>query len=923
MEKEELKILIEMVQETSNVFWSFYNYTYTDKRRNLLDKIGVRYEVDALLKEFKIEYGENKKIENWLKKNLPKFLETMDKTDIGYLAKEYPGALGDDVLKEILTTEIVEWYDEYNLTDEDLAKILLAVNDVEYKKKILDYVREQYDGDPEDTHFSEQEIVDILISTNDIEYIKKYIEEGYYSEEYFSYEHYSYDLDTGHFSNYNLEKLLKFINDYDYIKEILDKGTYDLKSRNIASLVEFMNDVEYTQKVLDNRENYKLEGDEFLELSLLQEINKLDDANITSFIDKLKKSKRAVINIVTNVNKKEFTEKIVKNWKEIGFQGYEIKDLLSYVDNIEEIIINRKKYDLSSEIIADVVSRKGKKEELLKLVDKETSIAFRQNNASIQYIREYLEMFMKLEGVNIEIDKILKMAEKNEGILKGNFNILDNRYINALGEEKINQISCYPEIVEKILELNNEELNLIGKVLDRYMQEGEVEEWTPLANRILENISSYGELISNLKGNKEFDVSELIPILMHSNDFDIKTLEDVENFSDIKRRKCEELINAETIEKKQEGILLKIFGQGREETKKLIEKFGEDIDKIENENLKDYIKCLQEILKIEDGDVLEKIFQNVDEIETLNPLLMERRLKTEYFKLYKKDLFKAEDAKILSEEDNMYSAGTDFKMIITSVGAYCKNNILNYEEDWNRASISSQHFCASYIRNDMLGHARVPFVCYGFEDMQEDSLMLSGAKDIYSSAETFESEAYRGERYLSPDNQIKNTSSYNEMDFRRIQGGVKKQPDYIVLFKKYGDIPNLTEAKKASKDFGDLPIIVIDVEECLMAEKQKVENLFERYKETGDIKIREQLEVKLRNNRVTDEHFCQDTNIDDELKRLTTEDREVTIEDLEEIYGETTSRERQEESSKILEIYRQIKEISRGEMQGGETGGRE
>ena len=28
MEKEELKILIEMVQETSNVFWSFYNYTY-------------------------------------------------------------------------------------------------------------------------------------------------------------------------------------------------------------------------------------------------------------------------------------------------------------------------------------------------------------------------------------------------------------------------------------------------------------------------------------------------------------------------------------------------------------------------------------------------------------------------------------------------------------------------------------------------------------------------------------------------------------------------------------------------------------------------------------------------------------------------------------------------------------------------------
>ena len=66
MEKEELKILIEMVQETSNVFWSFYNYTYTDKRRNLLDKIGVRYEVDALLKFFQLQLKKANKVLHFL-----------------------------------------------------------------------------------------------------------------------------------------------------------------------------------------------------------------------------------------------------------------------------------------------------------------------------------------------------------------------------------------------------------------------------------------------------------------------------------------------------------------------------------------------------------------------------------------------------------------------------------------------------------------------------------------------------------------------------------------------------------------------------------------------------------------------------------------------------------------------------------------
>ena len=63
-------------------------------------------------------------------------------------------------------------------------------------------------------------------------------------------------------------------------------------------------------------------------------------------------------------------------------------------------------------------------------------------------------------------------------------------------------------------------------------------------------------------------------------------------------------------------------------------------------------------------------------------------------------------------EEGIYDAGTDFKMIITSLGAFHYEGIDNYANNWNRPAIAAQHFCASYIRNDMIGTAPVHNICY-------------------------------------------------------------------------------------------------------------------------------------------------------------------------------------------------------------------
>lgn len=796
--------------------------------------------------------------------------------------------------------QIIDSEDQHAIDGHDIVELLKYINEPEYTKRVIEN-REQYGLDVGN-------ILELLKSLNNPEYIKQVIENR---EQY------------GVNGN-DIVELLRYLKDPVYIKKIIEaRQQYGLDYNNILNIIPYLDDIEYSKKIIkeiiENREQYGINNRE-----IVWQIKNLNDLEYTKTIienrERYGLDEYDVIEVLKSFKyNTDFIKDCIKNRKKFNLSGLEKKLFglaieIMNKDTLKEIIINRKEYELSAEDLKDLAFENFSGEELLEFIDKEVSEIYRNKYASSEFIKENLSRFLEIEGVSTIKDVLFQMSEKNEEIFKGNFDILNERYINILGVEKVNQISCYFDIANIVLGLNDGELKLLGKVLDKYMDMTKGEEWTPLAKKILENIGSYKELVSNLEENENISIDKLIPILIHSNNFDIKTLEDVENFQEIKRKKCEELINGETLEEKQKAVLLKVFGQGMRETKKIISRFEEDIDEIEDEDLKAYIKSLQEILKIENPEVLKEIFEQVEELETINPLLMERMLKTEYCKLYNGDLFNLKNAEKLPDGENVYNAGTDFKMIITSVGAfYTNNSVIDYKKDWNKPKIGSQHFCASYIRNDMLGHAPVPHICYGFCEMAEDSLMLSGSMDLASSGVSFESTARRNERYLAPNNQIAKTIRYNEMDFRRIQKGKKKQPDYIVVFRKHGKIPNIDKAKKASKDFEGLPIVVIDVDECLASERKKAEEMFEEYKKTSNPQVGIKLLEKLRNNRVTDYDFCRDTDMDKTLQSLkeqkSRKEANVSMKDLEEIYGEVSGKERQEETGKIRMVYERIRMI--------------
>ena len=91
------------------------------------------------------------------------------------------------------------------------------------------------------------------------------------------------------------------------------------------------------------------------------------------------------------------------------------------------------------------------------------------------------------------------------------------------------------------------------------------------------------------------------------------------------------------------------------------------------------------------------------------------------------------------------------------------------------------------------------------------------------------------------------------MDFRRIVNGKRIQPDYIVVFRTHGRIPNMDEAKKAREDFKrrgiDLPILIIDKDECLKAEAYEIAGMILEYEGNPNKKLKEQIKKSFENKK--------------------------------------------------------------------------
>ena len=728
-----------------------------------------------------------------------------------------------------------------------------------------------------------------------------------------------------------------------YIKECLENvgklQAFGIYNGSVIDLIKTVEEKEpgYIKECLGNVEKWKALGiNEYGAVELIKTVEEKEPGYIKECLENPEKMQALGINeygaveLIKTVGDPEYIKELLENpekRKALGINNDSVIVLIKTVEEkepgyIKECLQNVEKMKalgIKDDRVADLIKTVEEKEpgfiiECIKNKEKwkfdYSIINPLKRTLKTEYIKENSEVFLKAYGleekdISSKAEILEQMYEINDEVYqKLDFRLLDNKYLKLLGEDKINQISCYPEVQELVLKLNEKNLKAWAKCIDTYIHNNDSEEWTVIAKEILDNISNgqYNDLIENIDNLDNADINKLIKVLQAKNVFGIKCEKDLENFELIKLQKCDKLIQSSKIGDKKLAVLEKLFGTDDGYAKSLLRRYGQGIDSLPESEAKNFIKSIQMLVNCQSGEILEQIYNECEETVFIDKVGIEKALKKEYAKLYNAGLFKIENAVPIGE--NMYSAGTDFKMIITSLGAYSGAKIQsNYKNDWNRPKINTQHLCASYIRQDMMGTAIIKDICYGFDCMREDSLVLSGPVDIFSSRDSMISTSLTGEEYFVPDEQINHTCQYNEMDFKRIQGGEKKQPSYIVVFKQNGIIDNLKNAEKASKDWGGLPIVVIDKDECLESERNKVKQMEAEYREFPSPELARAIYYKIRNNRETDSCFCEETDI----RRYEINEQAVGKRELAENSNEVSGEDRRDCMAKIRTAIEKVK----------------
>jgi hypothetical protein len=551
-------------------------------------------------------------------------------------------------------------------------------------------------------------------------------------------------------------------------------------------------------------------------------------------------------------------------------------------------------------IIGDINDKKIKLD-ILDKVDVETIKSARAKGIfNLEFLSNNLDMITKViskeyngEIENSQLEKIISLT-KNMGLRNNevfqtiNFGLLDGKYIQYLGQDKFDVIACYPKIQDKLLNLNEKQYEVFKYSLDTYMKKENQSEWQVVADKLLNSISSgtYDKLIDNISQLDESKIPvDIVNVLSNEiNYFNIQSSDDIDNIEQIQQnvysliknndeeelKKYSQIYEMSKLDRKKFLLFQKVYGQDLSVVQNLIKKYGQDIDSIEYSDkdidLKHYIDSLKALMELNEEEKLDMLINDGDIGNVkVNPIAVEKRLKTVFARQFNDGLLKSDDTEEINEPSlqgyDVRDAGTDFKMMVTSVAPYYKNSPENYYEDWNRNTLSSQGFCCSYIRNDMFGTAPVPHFCYGFDQMEESSLLASGARDMYSNTNKLNLDVKHAEKYYSPDNQISETSlgnglgnRYNEMVYRRSQNNQRKQPSYIVLFKSNGEIKeqSIEDVKKAVDSYKvagiELPIVIIDKDKCVKSEKAKLDSMIAEYKTNLDPGILNKIHRKITNN---------------------------------------------------------------------------
>lgn len=556
---------------------------------------------------------------------------------------------------------------------------------------------------------------------------------------------------------------------------------------------------------------------------------------------------------------------------------------------------------------------------------------------------ELADAYIKKLNLDEYTSKKYNALQENNGEINQTIDlrILSPEY--SFLDDILDMLTAEIEVQEQILSLSKEKLEIFKELYARINENLDYAnpQISALLNRLgtitpytywknlyhkypeLENSIIQSKQNGNSLDNEEID--NLLYIYLGNIAWNVTSKEELKQFSTpagIFNREIDNLINKERIKDEKDitkiktALLLKSYGIDYKTAFKICNMYNIQGLEVTDDN-KDLLEMYKAILRIvteKDANNLLSVYDAFSKEMSPKPdfmrtIVFENALRREYAKNIRTSLYKLSENYIVKDGVPVYDVPDNFKMVVTSIGAYqgSFDDKENYSDYWNSPKIVSHGNCCSLIGNDNLSMAEPKNVIFGFNSMSDSMLLMENCKDMNSTIlsrrfnianENTSSgdrtiEGYKlnaidfsgDSEFFSPNKLIDYTrSDYNELVYERrdlSQRGQnnKKNPDYIVYIEEYEDIFSYfekykedekvtgflneqmkmqehrwKESIKAAKDFG-IPIVRINREKCAKKSLTDIESMLKEFASPLNSDLIEKIICKYENNRVGNTDF--------------------------------------------------------------------
>ena len=585
-----------------------------------------------------------------------------------------------------------------------------------------------------------------------------------------------------------------------------------------------------------------------------------------------------------------------------GIQINVYKDIDKYLSKIPDV------YDKIH--IAQYANNYKKANELISSLqlDDETKAKYSsllQNNADLNETIDIRVLLPKYSFLNDMIDMIVTDKDVQEQLL-------------SLSDEKL---ELFKLMYQRISENVDYRVPYVTALLNRM---GTITPYTSWKNRYYRYEQLEGSIIESIKDGRELSVEEIDNLLyLYTTNviWNVRSIEELRNFTKengIFQISIDNIIQDEQKQEKKDinriknALLLKTYGIDLISAEALCKRYNIKGIKINQDNIDlfEMYKAMLEIIGENDANVLIDVYNQFSNQTEVSPNFMrvitfENAMRKTFAQNLNMSVFKCGDNYTLEGDVKIFDAGTDFKMIVTAIGAYQSNfeDKDNYKEYWNSPTIRSHGNCCSLIGNNNLSMANPKNVIFGFSTMDDNMLLLSSSRDINSTPSsrqfniateqglgrnyTIDEKKYSsigrmglGIEFSNPDNLLDNTrGDYNELVYERRDLSsnptfYKKNPDYIVYIEEYENIDEyfeqykdnnemliylnkqkeqqkyqLEQSLKAAKDFG-IPIVKINRERCAKQAITEIEQSISDFENSLNPDLIKKIICQFENNRV-------------------------------------------------------------------------